>query len=181
MASRRLRADRPSVLILGSMPSVASLDAQQYYALPRKRILADHGRIVRGAHRIVVPATTRCADGLPDSLVGRAGKLHSSRQSRHINRYFLYFRQTISVYFSAGHPTINRVFFNGKKAAEMYRRYVLPVLDATAADIPVAVLPRRVRRTLRCLSTRSLRPGPLFAMQRAGADRYWFLESPSQT
>jgi double-stranded uracil-DNA glycosylase len=39
------------------------------------------------------------------------------------------------------YPTIRQVFFNGQKAAEMYRRHVWPMLDAAAADIPCSTLP----------------------------------------
>ena len=43
--------------------------------------------------------------------------------------------------FFRAHPRIRRVFFNGRKAEEIYRRRVLPELGAEFADIRYECLP----------------------------------------
>ena len=41
-------SEKSKVLILGTMPGAESLKTDQYYAGPQKRVLAHHGRVVRG-------------------------------------------------------------------------------------------------------------------------------------
>ena len=131
---------QPRVLILGSMPGIASLDANEYYALPRNAFWPIMGKLF-GAHfelpyaqRLDVLMAGRVAlwDVLGSCV--RPGSLDASIDTRSIaannfNRLFV------------DHPTLRQVFFNGKKAAEMYRRYVLPKLDAVGVDIPGSTLP----------------------------------------
>ncbi len=131
---------QPRVLILGSMPGIASLDAYEYYALPRNAFWPIMGNLF-GAH-FELPYTQRL-DVLMAGQVAlwdvlgscvRPGSLDASIETRSIavnnfNRLF------------TDHPTLRQVFFNGKKAAEIYRRHVLPKLDAVAADIPGYALP----------------------------------------
>ena len=132
--------NRPRVLILGSMPGIASLEAQEYYALPRNAFWPIMGELF-DAH-----FDTPCSQGLDiltachvslwdvlDSCV-RPGSLDAAIESRSVSA------NNFAQLFSE-HPTIGQVFFNGQKAAEMYRRHVRPMLDAAAAGIPCSTLP----------------------------------------
>lgn len=128
------------VLVLGSMPGVASLRAGQYYAQPRNRfwpIVAELFAFEREA-----PYATRLA-ALIDNRVAlwdvlescqRPGSLDSSirRASARPNDFGRFF---------AHHPQISAVFFNGKAAAELYRRLVLPTLAVGFQALHHATLP----------------------------------------
>jgi TDG/mug DNA glycosylase family protein len=131
---------QPRVLILGSMPGIASLDAHEYYALPRNAFWPIMGKLF-GAHfelpyvqRLDVLTAGRVAlwDVLGSCV--RPGSLDASIDTRSIaaNNFNGLF---------ADYPTLRQVFFNGQKAAQMYHRHVLPNLDAVAADIPGSTLP----------------------------------------
>jgi double-stranded uracil-DNA glycosylase len=130
----------PRVLILGSMPGIASLDASEYYALPRNAFWPIMGELF-GAHfelpyaqRLDVLTAGRVALWDVLSSCVRPGSLDASIDTSSIaaNNFNGLF---------ADYPTLRQVFFNGKKAAEMYHRYVLPKLDAVAANIPGSTLP----------------------------------------
>jgi hypoxanthine-DNA glycosylase len=131
---------RPRILILGSMPGVASLDAQEYYALARNAFWPIMGELfgagVELAYRQRLDVLTTCRVALWDVLGScvRPGSLDASIDAHSVaaNNFSRLFND---------YPTINQVFFNGKKAAEMYRRHVLPVLNSDAADIPGSTLP----------------------------------------
>jgi TDG/mug DNA glycosylase family protein len=111
------------VLILGSMPGQRSLAEMQYYAHPRNAFwpimgsLFNAGPEISYAHRL---------DRLRDQHIAlwdvlkfceRPGSLDSAikADSAIINNFDRFF---------ACHPEIQTVFFNGKKAAELYRRHM---------------------------------------------------------
>jgi TDG/mug DNA glycosylase family protein len=118
-------------LILGSLPGRRSLQMQQYYAYPqnvfwklieqlfgtasplpytsRVKILTDHNIALWD-----VLATAERPGSLDSSIV------HASARA---NDFASFFRD---------HPQIRRVFFNGRKAEELYRRFVLPDLEIDA-------------------------------------------------
>ncbi|HTP63139.1 MAG TPA: DNA-deoxyinosine glycosylase [Burkholderiales bacterium] len=111
------------VLILGSMPGVASLKAQQYYAHPQNafwRIMgtllgfdpsASYGRRKRAlmAARIAVWDVLRSCD--------RQGSLDTMIANEAANQFDAFFR---------AHRGVTHVFFNGAKAEASFRRHVLP-------------------------------------------------------
>ncbi len=131
---------RPRVLILGSMPGVASLASQQYYALSRNAFWPIMEKLFGAGFDLAYQdrLDTLMANGIAlwdvlDSCV-RPGSLDASIDTRSaaandFNRLF------------ADCPTISQVFFNGKKAAEMFRRRVLPILEPRAAKSCFATLP----------------------------------------
>lgn len=131
---------QPRVLILGSMPGVASLAAQEYYALPRNAFWPIMGKLFGACFelayqdRLDVLKTGRVAlwDVLGSCV--RPGSLDASidANSAVANDFGQLF---------ADYPSIDRVFFNGKKAAEMYRRHVVTVLTSRAAQISDDTLP----------------------------------------
>jgi len=130
----------PRVLILGSMPGVASLEAREYYAMPRNAFWPIMGELFGARFDMPYPQRldilTASHVALWDVLGScvRPGSLDASIDARSAsaNNFVRLFSE---------YPTIRQVFFNGKKAAEMYRRHVQPMLDAATADIPGSTLP----------------------------------------
>jgi hypoxanthine-DNA glycosylase len=116
------------VLILGSMPGVASLTAQQYYAHPRNSFWPIMGAIAgfdaTTGYDERVHALTHAGIALWDVLQScvRAGSLDSAIQAgtRVPNDFEAFF---------AAHPGIRLVCFNGAEAQQSYARHVLPDLN----------------------------------------------------
>src|SRR5690349_3055150 len=127
-------------LILGSLPGQRSLQMQQYYAHPQNAFWKLMAAIfdVEGslpyARRVQV--LTRNHIALWDVLAAaeRPGSLDSSivHASALANDFAKFFR---------AHPRIRRVFFNGRKAEDMYRRFVLPGLGDEFSYIRYEGLP----------------------------------------
>ena len=127
-------------LVLGSLPGRKSLEMQQYYAHPQNafwRLIAEiFGAEVNlpYARRVGILTANRIA--LWDVLAAaeRPGSLDSSivHASALANDFGAFFR---------GHPRIRRVFFNGRKAEEIYRRRVLPQLGPQSAQLRYQCLP----------------------------------------
>jgi hypoxanthine-DNA glycosylase len=128
------------VLILGSMPGMASLSAGQYYAHPRNAFW----RIMRGIFGIdeSLPYSHRTTALLNQGLAVwdvlkacvRQGSLDSDIVSHSIvaNDFKTLFAQC---------PAIGKIVFNGSTAQQTYIRHVLPTLDARCATIPMVRLP----------------------------------------
>lgn len=116
------------ILILGSMPGQASLEAHQYYAHPRNLFWPIMGELV-GAHPALdypERAQILIANGIAlwDVLKSctRPGSLDANidKSSMVANDFKAFF---------AAHPQIKRVFFNGATAEHGFRRHVLPTLS----------------------------------------------------
>ncbi len=116
------------VLILGSMPGVASLNAQQYYAHPRNGFWPIMAHIagfdVTAPYAVRVAALTRAGIAVWDVLQScvRPGSLDSAIQTgtRVPNDFAAFF---------AEHPGIRLVGFNGAEAQQSFARYVQPKLQ----------------------------------------------------
>ena len=116
-----------SILILGSMPSVKSLEQQQYYAHPRNAFWP-----IMSALFDLKPDLTyekRCRS-LMDKRIAvwdvlkacqRRGSLDQQIDAASMiaNDFNLFLQQ---------HPNINKILFNGTKAEQVFRRLVLPTL-----------------------------------------------------
>lgn len=132
--------ERARVLVLGSMPGVASLDAHEYYAMPRNAFWPIMGRLFDAGfeHPYAQRLDRLQAAGVAlwDVLAScvRPGSLDAAIDIRSaaVNDFGRLF---------ADQPTIERVFFNGKAAAAIYRRHVLPALDEAAYGRELCVLP----------------------------------------
>jgi len=127
-------------LILGSLPGQRSLHMQQYYAHPYNAfwkliaaIFEAEGTLsysrrvqVLKKHHIALWDVLEAAErpGSLDSSI-----VHASAQANDFAKFF------------RAHPRIRRVFFNGRKAEEMYRRFVLPKLGEEFAYIRYESLP----------------------------------------
>jgi hypoxanthine-DNA glycosylase len=128
------------VLILGSVPSIASLAKQQYYGHPqnafwpimgrllgagrdvpyeqRKRILHNHGvavwDVLRECHR----------EGSLDAAIRVESEIP--------NDFVTFFR---------GHAQVSTVFFNGQRSEAMFRRHVLPIMSQFEREYSYVRLP----------------------------------------
>ena len=113
------------ILVLGSMPSEASLAAGQYYAHPRNQfwpIVAQLFRFdVAAPYRARTQALESAGVAVWDVLHScvRRGSLDSSIETDGlaVNDFRAFF---------IAHDKIRHVFFNGSKAEHCYKRYVLP-------------------------------------------------------
>jgi hypoxanthine-DNA glycosylase len=131
---------RPRTLLLGSLPGQRSLQAQQYYAHPQNafwRIIAQlFGVALPLPYKRRVKILTDHHIALWDVLAAavRPGSLDSAivHASVRSNDFATFFR---------AHPQIRSVFFNGRKAEAMYRRFVLPQLGQEFDGIRYECLP----------------------------------------
>ena len=127
-------------LILGSLPGQRSLQMHQYYAHPQNAFWKLMARIydiestLPYTQRVEILTANHIA--LWDVLAAaeRPGSLDSSivQRSAQANDF---------VDFYLTHPQISRVYFNGRKAEELYRRFVLPSLSAEFAGIRYLSMP----------------------------------------
>jgi hypoxanthine-DNA glycosylase len=127
-------------LILGSLPGRKSLEVQQYYAHPHnafwKLICAVFEADASLSYTRRVRILGRNGIALWDVLAAaqRPGSLDSSivHASATVNDFEAFFR---------AHPRIRRVFFNGRKAEELFRRFALPKLGPESSAIRYESLP----------------------------------------
>jgi hypoxanthine-DNA glycosylase len=128
------------ILILGSLPGRKSLEMQQYYAHPQNafwKLIAriyGHGSSLPYTQRVEILTANRIA--LWDVLAAaeRPGSLDSSivHASARANDFAAFYRT---------HTQVGRVYFNGRKAEELYRRFVLPGMSAEFAAIRYVSMP----------------------------------------
>ena len=127
-----------STLILGSLPSRRSIAAGQYYGHPRNAFWPIMGELFdAGPDRPYPERTARLVAagvGLWDVLASsvRPGSMDSAIEigSATPNDFDAFLR---------GHPGVRRIFFNGRKAAELFAR--MRCLESRAGTIEYATLP----------------------------------------
>ncbi len=114
--------ENATVLILGSMPGQESLRQNQYYAYAHNAFWKIMGELV-GAHPHLpyeerLRALTAAHIALWDVLKAceRSGSLDSDIQNESAHDFASFFRR---------HPHITQVFFNGAKAEQCFRKFVL--------------------------------------------------------
>jgi hypoxanthine-DNA glycosylase len=129
-----------TILILGSMPSIKSLQAHQYYAHPRNSfwfiisaLFADN-RVLDYEDKKALLLNNRIALWDVLKTCQRKGSLDSSIknstiEANNFNR------------FLAAHKSIKAVYFNGARAEQEYRKHVLPTLDKKFSTIRYTRLP----------------------------------------
>ena len=135
-----LGSTRATILILGSMPGAASLQAQEYYAYKhnafwrimqalygisadapyrkRCRLLMQQGVAVWDTVHRCIRETSSDSDILTGSVVA--------------NDFDTFYRR---------HRRINHIYFNGTAAARLYQRHVLPLLPPNTAALARTTLP----------------------------------------
>jgi hypoxanthine-DNA glycosylase len=128
------------VLILGSVPSIASLAKGQYYGHPQNAFWPIMGRLFGAGRELPYEDRKRilCRRGVAvwDVLrqCYREGSLDSDIQveSEAPNDFVTFFRS---------HPHIRAIFFNGHRPEAMFRRRVLPTLGALDRELRYERLP----------------------------------------
>lgn len=128
-----LLGPRPRVLVLGSLPGVASVEAGEYYAHPRNRFWDIMGEVV-GAHRDLpyadrVRILARSRVAVWD--VARQARRPGSLDAR-IERDSVIPHDIRGLLESA--PSIERVLFNGAMAETLFIRHVKPALPASLLE-----------------------------------------------
>ena len=121
------RADA-RLLILGSMPGVASLNAAQYYAFPRNVFWKLMGDLLAVSPELDYPSRLQKLINHQIALwdvieaCHRPGSLDSaiSEDGLATNDFNRFFTQ---------HPNITHVYFNGQKAAGLFKKRVAPTLQ----------------------------------------------------
>jgi hypoxanthine-DNA glycosylase len=135
-----IEGPRAAVLILGSLPGQKSLEMRQYYAQPQNgfwRIMDElfgAGPSLPYADRLA--RLIECRVAVWDVLAAgeRPGSLDSAIVSATAvcNDFAAFFERQ---------REIERICFNGTKAADLYRRLVLPTLPPRAATLDTRLLP----------------------------------------
>ena len=129
----------PRVIILGSMPGVASLEAAQYYAHPRNAFWPIMGELFGFDHAVDYDARIDVIRKLPiilwDSLQSchRPGSLDSNIdiETAQANDFPGLLREN---------PRVQAVFFNGAASEKYFRKLALPKLPK-GVDIELQRLP----------------------------------------
>jgi len=135
-----IACDNATILILGSLPGQESLRQQRYYAQAQNTFWKIMGRLFGAGPEL--PYLERSQRLMTHGLAlwdvcaaaQRPGSMDSAirRESVVPNGFAAFF---------AAHPQIDLLCFNGAKAAELYRRAVLPDLPSSLRDIRSEALP----------------------------------------
>ena len=128
------------MLILGSLPGRKSLEMQQYYAHPQNAFWKLITQILGAEWPLTymrrVKLLTAHQIALWDVLAAaeRPGSLDSAivHASALANDFAAFYR---------AHPQIRLVCFNGRKAEELYRRFVLPGLSTEFGGLRYLSMP----------------------------------------
>jgi hypoxanthine-DNA glycosylase len=128
------------VLLLGSLPGRASLEARQYYAQPQNAFWRIMGALVGAgpelAYRQRLARLKTSSLALWDVLAAaeREGSLDSAinRETAIVNDFASLFER---------HDRIELVCFNGRTAEDLFRRRVLPNLPERFAGVARHALP----------------------------------------
>jgi len=128
------------VLILGSMPSVKSLAKAEYYGHPQNSFWPIAGALfgfdagLPYAERLRLLRKSRVALWDVAHQCVRAGSMDSAIQIESV------VANNFESFFTA-QPDIQALFFNGRKAEELYRRLVLSGLSSEFQQIEQHLLP----------------------------------------
>ena len=135
-----LAKPQAQILILGSVPSVTSLEKQQYYAHPRNafwRIIAalfnDNKPLSYAQGEAFLQAQGIAVWDVLESCI-RQGSLDSAiqKQSIKVNDFSALFK---------AFPTLHTIFFNGAAAEALYKKNVLPELSPAQKSLKRVKLP----------------------------------------
>jgi double-stranded uracil-DNA glycosylase len=131
---------RPRLLVLGSLPGRKSLEMGQYYAQPQNGFWRIMGEIFGAGPSLPYPERLErlIANRVAVWDVLAAGERDGSLDSAIVASSIVV--NDFAAFF-ARHGDIDLICFNGTKAAELYRRRVLPGLAPTFASLRSRVLP----------------------------------------
>lgn len=122
------------ILILGSMPGVASLEANQYYAHPRNAFWPIMGELYGAGwdksyaerHDILTSQGVAVWDVL--KLCQREGSLDANIKAEVSNDFADFF---------AAHPNIRRIALNGGKAAKSFEKHAGSLAPSGTVTLPL--------------------------------------------
>jgi double-stranded uracil-DNA glycosylase len=128
------------VLVLGTMPSIASLAKQQYYGHPQNAFWPIMGRLFGAGPDLPYEERKRVLTGMAVAVWDvlrecyREGSLDTAIEveSESPNEFVSFLRT---------HPAIHSIFFNGHKAETAFRRHVLPSVARLDRQFKYARLP----------------------------------------
>ncbi len=128
------------MLVLGSLPGRKSLEMREYYAQPHNAFWKIMGRLFEAHPELPyerrLEQLRRHGIAVWDVLAAgeRSGSLDSAivPSSMVVNDFATFF---------AAHREIRLICFNGTKAAELFRRRVVPLLPAQVAALDTQLLP----------------------------------------
>jgi hypoxanthine-DNA glycosylase len=121
-----------AILILGSMPGIASLTAQQYYAHPQNSFWPIMAALLKFDINLSYVSKVQAlkASGIAvwDVLQSchREGSLDTNIECEVINDFESFFKM---------HPHIQRIFFNGAKAQTSFKKHILSHIDLPNMDL----------------------------------------------
>jgi hypoxanthine-DNA glycosylase len=118
------------VLILGSLPGQVSLQRQQYYALPQNTFWKIMGRLFGAGPELPYAERTQC---LVQNAIALWDVCAAAHRPGSLDAAIVHASVVPNDFsaFIASHPGIGLICFNGGKAADLYRRLVLPNLPTT--------------------------------------------------
>jgi double-stranded uracil-DNA glycosylase len=125
-----IAASNAKILILGSMPGVASLRVGEYYAHPRNLFWRIMGALI--PLQSESPYEQR-VQALQHAHIALWDVLHSCTRSGSLDANIDKTTQIPNDFqnFLALHASITHVFFNGAAADQAYRKLILPSLTST--------------------------------------------------
>jgi TDG/mug DNA glycosylase family protein len=128
------------VLILGSLPGQVSLQRQQYYAHPHNAFWKIMGHLFGAGPDLPYAERTQrlMQNGVALWDVCAAAQRPGSLDAAIVHASVV---PNDLAAFIESHPDIALIGFNGGKAADLYRRLVLPGLPASVAAIRTETLP----------------------------------------
>jgi TDG/mug DNA glycosylase family protein len=128
------------ILILGSLPGQVSLRQQQYYAQPQNAFWKIIGRLFDAGPELPYAERSRrlVRSGIALWDVCAAAQRPGSLDAAIVHASVV---PNDFAAFIASHPGVGLIVFNGGKAAELYRRRVLPGLPAACRAIRYETLP----------------------------------------
>ncbi|MDO8827137.1 DNA-deoxyinosine glycosylase [Methylophaga sp.] len=130
----------PRILILGSMPGMESLKQQRYYAHPRNAFWPVMTSFFGQSD--LLGYEQRC-DILKQQQIAVWDVLKSCRRPGSLDQH-IETESIITNDFVAllqRHPTIGQIFFNGGKAEQLFKRYVMKQLESAGILLDYQRLP----------------------------------------
>lgn len=135
-----IAGNHAKVLILGSMPSVKSLDLQQYYAHPRNAFWPIVGRLFNFDHTLpyLQRVEVLCRHRIAVWDVLKACHRHGSLD-QHIDD-ITSISNDFNAFFTAN-KEVKAIYFNGRKAEAIFNKSIVATLDPDFLNIPRRCLP----------------------------------------
>lgn len=137
-------APATQVLILGSLPGTASLEAGQYYAHPRNRFWLLAGTLIDRPYLPELPYDERC-DALLAAGLGLWDVYASARRTGSLDAAIRDAEDSALGNLVSALPNLRAVAFNGKAASRAGRRILegfrLPLIDLPSSSPANAAMP----------------------------------------